>query len=133
MTDEFLAQEQLMNQALDKLPNYKSDDLLYRIENLTDSQINNYYKVGDEITNKHFTSSTYDYNSLRDAILKRPFTTIIRIKNKNGKLVQKISTLEEEKEILFKSNSIFKVEKIGNTQDPNDWMKLVREIILTEI
>ena len=88
-----------MNQALNRLPNYETNTLLYRIENLTDAQIKEYYKVGEEVTNKHFTSSTYNYEALRDAVLNRSFTLIIRIKSKNGKLIENISTLKKEKEI----------------------------------
>lgn len=132
MTQEFKAQAELMNKALDKLPKYQSNEMLYRIENLTESEINRIYKTGKTVENKHFTSSTYDYNALRDAVLNRQFTVIIRIKSKNGRLIEELSTLKKEKEVLFKSNSKFTVEKIGNTQDPNDWMRLVKEIILIE-
>ncbi|MGV7106005.1 ADP-ribosyltransferase [Flavobacterium sp. U410] len=124
-----------MNQALNRLPNYETNTLLYRIENLTDAQIKEYYKVGEEVTNKHFTSSTYNYEALRDAVLNRPFTLIIRIKSKNGKLIENISTLKKEKEVLFKSNSIFILEKIGNTInpiDPDNFMNYVKEITLIE-
>lgn len=132
MTQEFKIQAELMNKAFEKLPKYQSNEMLYRIENLTEQQIKEYYKIGKTITNKHFTSSTYDYNALRDAVLNRQFTVIIRIKSKNGRLIEDLSTLKKEKEVLFKSNSKFTVEKIGNTQNPNDWMRLVKEIILIE-
>jgi hypothetical protein len=135
MTEEVAAQERILNKALDKLPistHNSSEKLLYRIENLTDTQISEYYQVGKTITNKHFTSATYDYNAIREAVLKRPFTVIIRIKGKNGRLIESLSAIKSEKEILFKSKTSFYVEKIGSTQDPHDWMRLVKEIILIE-
>lgn len=119
MTDELLAQEQLMNQALDKLPIYKSDEMLYRIEDLTERQISDYYKVGEEITNKHFTSSTYDIDAIAGAMRERSYTIMVHIIGKTGKKIEDISTLGKEKEILFKSNTTFLVEKISRTTNPD--------------
>ena len=132
MTDEFLAQEQLMNQALDKLPNYKTDALLYRIEYLTDAQIKEYYKVGEEVTNKHFTSTCYDQFAIGEAMKKRAYTVLIRIESKNGKMIEDISTLKEENEILFKSNTEFYVKDIKMTSNPSDWASEIKTIILIE-
>lgn len=39
MTQEFKIQAELMNKALDKLPKYQSNEMLYRIENLTEHQL----------------------------------------------------------------------------------------------
>ena len=64
MTSEFLTQERLINNALSKLPNYQSNSLLYRIEYLTEKQIDDYYKIGKEITNKHFTPDSADLQSV---------------------------------------------------------------------
>lgn len=132
MTDEFLAQEQLMNQALDKLPNHKTDALLYRIEYLTDAQIKEYYKIGEEITNKHFTSTCYDQFAIGEAMKKRAYTVLIRIESKNGKMIEDISTLKEENEILFKSNTEFYVKDIKMTSNPSDWASEIKTIILIE-
>ena len=110
-----------MNQALDKLPNYKTDALLYRIEDFTDEQIKNYYKIGEEITNKHFTSTCYDQFAIGEAMKKRPYTVLIRIESKNGKMIELISILKEENEILFKSNTEFHVKNIKMTSNPSDW------------
>jgi hypothetical protein len=38
---------------------------------------------------------------------------------KNGKLIEATSTLTEEAEVLFKSNTRFKVEKVGNELHPD--------------
>lgn len=133
MTDEFLAQEQLMNQALDKLPNLKTDALLYRIENLTDVEIKEYYKVGEEVTNKHFTSSSYDMFSIGEAMRKRKFTVLIRIETKTGKLIQSISTYKDEGEVLFKSNTTFYVDKFTENINPLDpFGSKIKAIIIKE-
>lgn len=133
MTDEFLAQEQLMNQSLDKLPNYKTDALLYRIENLTDAKIEEYYKVGEEVTNKHFTSSSYDMFSIGEAMRKRKFTVLIRIETKTGKLIEPVSTFKDEGEVLFKSNTSFYVDKFTENINPlNPFGSKIKTIIIKE-
>jgi hypothetical protein len=133
MTDKYLAQEQLMNQALDKLPNYKTDTLLYRIKNLTPDQIEKYYVKGNTITNKHFTSSTYDMNAIGKAMERRPHTVLIRIESKNGKLIENISTFEKEKEILFKSNIEFYVDDIRMSTSPENFVTTIKTVILKEL
>ncbi|KMQ67980.1 ADP-ribosyltransferase [Chryseobacterium sp. FH2] len=119
MTEEFKMQKELMNKALDKLPKYHSESLLYRIENLTTKQIDEYYKIGKTIENKHFTSSTYDMDAIAKAMRERPYTVLVQIKGKNGRLIEELSTLSPEKEILFKSNCKFYVEKISKTTNPD--------------
>jgi NADH dehydrogenase/NADH:ubiquinone oxidoreductase subunit G len=122
MTEEFAAQERILNKALDKLPisEYNSaDKLLYRIENLTDVQISEYYQVGKTITNKHFTSATYDLDAIARVMREREYTVLIHIYGKNGRLIEEISTLMSEKEILFKSQTKFFVQKISKTTNPD--------------
>ena len=136
LTEEFIAQEKLMNKALDKLPNsaYNSPDkLLYRIENLTEDQIATIYKKGDNFTSKGFYSSTYSEDAIIDAMRNRNHTVLIRIKGKNGKLIEDLSTLPKEKEILFKSETGFKVENVGYSPNPDDFMTPIRTIWLTEL
>lgn len=60
---------------------------------------------------------------------------LIRVEGKNGRLVEKLSTLPSEKEVLFKSKTTFLVKKIGYTidlVDPDNFMKYVKEIVLIE-
>ncbi|WP_260262901.1 ADP-ribosyltransferase [Elizabethkingia occulta] len=133
MTGFYSTQEKLMNEALEKLPVYESESLLYRIENLTDVQINEYYKVGKEITNKHFTSSSYDLFSIGEAMRKRKFTVLIRIESKNGKLIEAISTLKDEAEVIFKSNTTFYVDKFTENINPLDpFGSKIKTIIIKE-
>ena len=133
MTEFFRAQETLMNQALDKLPNYKQSGLLYRIENLSEEEIKSIYKIGDTITNKHFTSSTYDSYAIAGAMEKRNYTILIRIEGKNGKLIESLSTFGKEKEVIFKSKTKFKVIDIRETNNPIDFASRIETVILKEI
>lgn len=121
MTDFYRAQKNLMDQALSKIPNSSyntSPNLLYRIENLTNDQINAIYQKGKNITNDHFTSSTYSVDAIRDAMKVRSHTVLIRIKGKNGKLIEDLSTLQAEKEILFKTGTQYKVNDVYSIQHP---------------
>nr|WP_159780339.1 ADP-ribosyltransferase [Flavobacterium sp. 9AF] len=133
MTKEFRVQERLMNKALDKLPNYESSSLLYRIEYLSESQIEKYYKINEIVTNKHFTSSSYDPDAIGKAMRKRAYTVLIRIESKNGKLIEPISTLQIEKEVVFKSKTTFFVKDIKITTSPEDYVTPIKTIILKEL
>lgn len=133
MTTEFKIQKELMmNKGLDKLPKYQSESLLYRIENLTPQQIDEYYKIGKTIENKHFTSSTYDMDAIGVAMRNRAYTVLIRIKGKNGKVIEDLSTLKSEKEVLFKSNTKFEVKDIRESTSPEDFISKIKTIELIE-
>jgi hypothetical protein len=135
MTEEFAALERILNKALDKLPvsiHNNAVKLLYRIENLTDAQISEYYLVGNTITNKHFTSATYDLDAIARVMREREYIVLIHIYGKNGRLIEEISTLMSEKEILFKSQTKFFVQKISKTTNP-DTLDPILTIKLIEI
>lgn len=132
LTEEFKIQKELMNKALNKLPKYKAEDFLYRIENLTPNQIDEYYKVGKTIENKHFTSSSYSEEAIIEAMRNREYTVLIKIKGKNGRLIEELSTLKKEQEVLFKSNTKFKVKEVGYDYNPLEPWKPIRRIILIE-
>ncbi|MYY27071.1 ADP-ribosyltransferase [Elizabethkingia anophelis] len=132
MTGFYSTQEKLMNEALEKLPVYESENLLYRIENLTEVQVKEYYKVGEVITNRHFTSATYSEEAVEGAIELRPANLLIRIENKNGRLIENLSTLKKEKEVLFKSSTKFYVKEIGFEPNPYEPWVPMKRIILVE-
>jgi len=75
--------------------------------------------------------------NLEDAIIEamrnRPYTVLIRIEGREGKLIEELSTLPFEKEILFKSETIFKVEKVGFSPNPEDYMIPIKTIWLKEL
>jgi hypothetical protein len=134
MSDFYLAQEKLMNQALDKLPKYDStSSLLYRIENLSDNQIKLIYKKGEIITNKHFTSATYDPEAIAEAMRYRKYTVLVRIEGKNGKLIENLSTFNKEKEVIFMSKTRFEVVDIRLSTSPEDYLTPIKTIILKEL
>jgi ADP-ribosyltransferase exoenzyme/Fibronectin type III domain len=136
MTDFYIAQKNLMERALSKMPNsiYNNpSNLLYRIENLTELQIKNIYTEGSIINTKAFTSATYSENAIIDAIRSRKYTVLIRIEGKNGKLIEDLSTFPTEKEILFKTGTNFKVNKVGFSPNPDDYETTVKTIWLKEL
>ncbi|KMQ70037.1 ADP-ribosyltransferase [Chryseobacterium sp. FH2] len=124
ITEFYKTQEKMMNEALEKLPIYESENLLYRIENLTDAQINEYYKVGKDIENKHFTSTSYSADAIAESMKKRPYSVLIRIESKNGRLIESLSIKREEKEIIFSSKTKFYVKEITNTNNPLDYSEI---------
>lgn len=62
----------------------------------------------------------------------REYTVLIKIKGKNGRLIEELSTLKTEKEVLFKSNTKFKVKEIGFDYNPLEPWKPIKRIILIE-
>ena len=134
MTDFYISQKKLMNQALKKLPTSNhNNSLLYRIEDLSEDKISELYVQGSIIKTKGFTSATYSEDAVIEAMRNRPYTVLIRIEGKDGKLIEGLSTLPSEKEILFKSETIFKVEKVGFSPNPEDYMIPIKTIWLKEL
>lgn len=134
ITDFYLSQKNLMNQALKKLPTSNhNNSLLYRIEDLSEDKISKLYVQGSLIKTKGFTSATYSEDAIIEAMRNRPYTVLIRIEGREGKLIEELSTLPSEKEILFKSETIFKVEKVGFSPNPEDYMIPIKTIWLKEL
>ena len=120
MTDFYKSQEKLMNDALEKLPNHNNQTLLWRgLKNTNLDDIKKIYKEGDVIIEKNFVSTTYNIDDFIKSSRIRNFDYIIKIEGKNGKLIETISALPEEAEVLFKSNTSFKVEKTGFDLHPD--------------
>jgi hypothetical protein len=137
LTENFILQEKVMNEALNKLPisEYNSSQkLLYRIENLTEAEIKGIYKEGTVITKEGFTAATYSEEAIINAMRNRSYTVMIRIEGKKGRLIEEISTLQKEKEILFKSKTKFFVKKIYESANPgDDYMSKIITIWIKEI
>lgn len=97
------------------------------------------YKEGDIIIEKHFVSTAYNIDDFVKSSRMRNFDYIIKIEGKNGKLIEAVSTLPEEAEVIFKSNSSFKVEKVGYDLHPDtnyenlDGMPFIWTIKLKEL
>ena len=121
MTDFYTAQKNLMNQALDKLPNYSNQSELWRgLKNLSLDDVKAMYVKDAVVTEKHFMSSAYDVNDFIQSSRQRNFEYIIKVEGKSGKLIEPASTLPEEAEVLFKSDTQFKVEKASYDLHPDD-------------
>ena len=57
-------------------------------------------------------STTYDTGVLKEFMGSAQYQVEMRIKGKNGVLIESLSDMPQEKEILFPSGSVFEVEKI---------------------
>lgn len=82
--------------------------------------------------NKQFTSATYSEVAVERGIEFRDANLLIRIQGKNGKLIEYLSTLKVEKEVLFKSNTKFIVKEIGFAPNPFEPWKPIKRVILVE-
>ena len=92
-----------INQALKKLPDYKGN-VIRTLSHLPENILNT-YQVGEVVTERGFISSSFGFNV--DNIGGYPYKFIIR--SKHGKKIHKISTMDVEKEVLFKSGTQFRV------------------------
>ena len=94
----------ILNRALNKLPSYRGK--VWRDIDLPEKTLAK-YSVGEVITEKGFVSSSRDEFERFDSA--RPHRLLIH--SKNGKIIEKISVLPLEYEVLFKSGTKFKVLK----------------------
>jgi len=109
-----------LNQALEKLPNYEEES--YRGVSLSPTKIDFYKKVAendDEIIEPAFFSSS---KSMRTAQSYSRGNTVFIIASKTGKEIEQLSFYgsqnpQNEKEVLFKSKSKFKVIRVNDSQN----------------
>ncbi len=94
----------ILNRALNKLPSYKGN--VWRDVNFPEKALAA-YSVGEVVTEKGFVSSSCDEFERFDSA--RPHRLLIH--SKNGKVIEKISVLPLEYEVLFRSGTKFKVLK----------------------
>lgn len=94
----------ILNRALNKLPSYRGK--VWRDIDLPEKTLAK-YSVGEVVTEKGFVSSSRDEFERFDSA--RPHRLLIH--SKNGKIIEKISVLPLEYEVLFKSGTKFKVLK----------------------
>ncbi len=112
--------ERYLNQALEKLPNYEEES--YRGVALSQTKIDFYKKAEEndnEITEPAFISSS---KSMRVAQSFSRGNTIFIIASKTGKEIEQFSfygsqSPQNEKEVLFKSKSKFRVIKVNDSQN----------------
>lgn len=94
----------ILNRALNKLPYYKGN--VWRDVDLPEKALAA-YSAGEVVTEKGFVSSSRDEFERFDSA--RPHRLLIH--SKNGKIIEKISVLPLEYEVLFRSGTKFKVLK----------------------
>ena len=99
--------KKVMNSALDKLESYKGN--VYRGADLSSEIINKYKKAaetGEPYTENHYLSTSKDREKSFDR------NTKYKILSKNGKQIEELSFFLEEKEVLFKEGTQFKILKV---------------------
>ena len=129
MTAEFKAMQQVLDNALEKLPISKyNGGVLWRSARFTEAEIKKLFKVGKDFVDEGFFSTTHSEKALLRWMKNNPSDNVLfKVYGKNGKLIEMSSDLPGEAEILFKSRTEFLVESIEKYYDK----KLMREI--TEI
>ena len=104
----------VMNSALDKLESYKGT--VYRGADLSLEVINKYKKAaetGEPYTENYYLSTSKD----REGVFDR--NTMYQIKSKNGKQIEELSLFSEEKEVLFKEETKFKINSVYFDEEMN--------------
>ncbi|MBD0256487.1 MAG: hypothetical protein ICV83_12280 [Cytophagales bacterium] len=122
MTPFFQEYKAFLNASLEKLPIYNQiqEKILWRgLKNIELSKVKDMYKLDEVIEEKHFVSSAYDEGKFIASSRERDFEVILKIKAKSGRLIDDISSMPEEAEVLFKTNTKFKVKKVGFELHPD--------------
>jgi hypothetical protein len=133
MTDEFVAMQKVLDNALEKLPiSIHNKNVLLRSAYFSERDIKKLFKVGKDFIDEGFFSTTYSEKALLKWMKSKPSDNVLfKVYGKNGKLIEASSNIPEEAEILFKSRTGFFVEGIEKYFDKK-LMREVTEIILKE-
>ena len=121
--DFFERYKKVMNSALDKLESYKGN--VYRGADLSSEIINKYKKAaetGEPYTENYYLSTSKD----REGVFDR--NTMYQIKSKNGKQIEELSFFSEEKEVLFKEGTKFKINSVYFDEGMNKNIIVMEEI-----
>ena len=115
--------KKVMNSALDKLESYKGN--VYRGADLSSEIINKYKKAAE--TGELYTENYYlSTSKSKDTVFDR--NTFYEIKSKNGKQIEKLSFFSEEKEVLFKEGTKFKINSVYFDEGANKNVIVMEEI-----
>jgi len=106
--DKLDSSRKVLSAALQKTPIYYGQVIRYA--DLSEKALKA-YRVGQVIEPKTFMSSSSDLNYIHDASFDEGATknTVFYIESKTGRSIQAVSHFEEEKEVLFDFNAVFKV------------------------
>lgn len=108
--DNYITYVKTLCSALNGLPDYRGE--VHRVVNLP-GHIVDKYEVGKVILERAFVSSSADeiaVNAFRTNT-DQSYNTIFYITSKTGKDISKISKWPDEKEVLFRAGTKFKVTK----------------------
>ena len=115
--------KKVMNSALDKLESYKG--YVFRGADLSSEIINKYKKAAE--TGEPYTENYYlSTSKSKDTVFDR--NTFYEIKSKNGKQIEKLSFFSEEKEVLFKEGTKFKINSVYFDEGANKNVIVMEEI-----
>jgi hypothetical protein len=121
--DFFERYKKVMNSALDKLESYKG--YVFRGADLSSEIINKYKKAAE--TGEPYTENYYlSTSKSKDIVFDR--NTFYEIKSKNGKQIEKLSFFSEEKEVLFKEGTKFKINSVYFDEGANKNVIVMEEI-----
>ena len=122
--EDFLEKyRKVMNSGLDKLESYKGN--VYRGADLSSEIINKYKKAAE--TGEPYTENYYlSTSKSKDTVFDR--NTFYEIKSKNGKQIEKLSFFSEEKEVLFKEGTKFKINSVYFDEGANKNVIVMEEI-----
>lgn len=135
MTKELEAMQKVLDDALEKLPpSVYNNSILQRTTQLTEQQIKDIFKVGKEYVERGFMSTTYSQEALLSWLSNSPSHNVLfKVIGKNGKLIEEVSMLPHECELLFKSGTIFIVQSVNKgARHPLNKNKKIIEIVLKE-
>ncbi len=122
--EDFLEKyRKVMNSGLDKLESYKGN--VYRGADLSSEIINKYKKAAE--TGEPYTENYYlSTSKSKDTVFDR--NTFYEIKSKKGKQIEKLSFFSEEKEVLFKEGTKFKINSVYFDEGANKNVIVMEEI-----
>lgn len=130
-SDFINAQEIFLNRALSKLPKFTGS--VVRGTGATETQRLNLASKGDIIEYKNFVSTSLDEGIADDFMYRKHGEYILRIQSKQGVSITDISLAPAEDEILFSSNSKFRVvDKSYRPRFVED-DPLIKEIYLEQV
>lgn len=134
MTQEFKALQHVLDDALERLPvSEHNNKILQRSAYFTEKEVNRLFKVGEDFVEEAFFSTTYSEEALYAWMrMVNTDNVLFKVHGKNGKLIEAVSNIPNEAEVLFKSKTVFRVESVRKIDHPLDKSKLITEIILKE-
>lgn len=104
----------LLNKVLNKLPSYNDEVVYHAMQYLTENEIENLLEdynrsIGNIITFSYFLSTHWENVRIADTLYLEIYTKKI---NSRAKKISRLSFVANEKEVLFKSGSRFKILQV---------------------